>query len=63
MLKTQTILEVKIGERVYTLQLDPQSPLGEAYDAVTQMRGYIIDKIVEENNKSKPKEQAEKAVE
>lgn len=63
MLKTQTILEVKIGERIYTLHLDPQSPLGEAYDAVTQMRGYIIDKIVEENEKSKPKEKAENSVE
>lgn len=63
MLGTKTVLEVKIGERTYTLHLDSQSPLGEAYDAVTQMRGFIIDKIVDENNKSKPKENAEKPAE
>jgi hypothetical protein len=60
MLKTKTVLEVKVKERLYTLELHPESPLGEAYDAVTQIRGFIIDKIVEENNKSKPKEPQEK---
>jgi len=55
MLKQKTVLEVKIGERTYTLELDPMSPLGEVYDALSQIRGYVVERINAENEASKPK--------
>lgn len=55
MLNQKSALEVKIGERLYSLQLDSNSPLGEAYDALTQMRAYVIDRIIKEEEASKPK--------
>lgn len=55
MLKNKAVLEVKIGERIYSLELSSDSPLGEAYDAITQMRTYVIDRINDENEKSKQK--------
>ena len=55
MLRNKSVLEVKIGERIYALELANDSPLGEAYDAVTRIRGFIIERINEENEKSKPK--------
>ena len=56
MLKTHAKLEVKIGERVYELHLPADSPLGEAHDALYQMRNFIINKIIEAQNVDKPKE-------
>lgn len=47
MIKSKTLLEHKIGERVYELHCDPNSPLGELHDALTVMRNFIIDKIKE----------------
>jgi hypothetical protein len=47
MLKQSATLEVKIGERVYTLTLPSESPLGEVHDALFQMRSYVINKIIE----------------
>jgi len=60
MLKTKSVLEVKINDRSYALELSNESPLGEAYDAITQIRGFIIERIIEENNKSKSKSAEEK---
>lgn len=55
MLEQVSVLKVKIGERLYKLELDPKSPLGEAYDAITQLRSFVIDRINQENEASKPK--------
>ena len=55
MLKNKAVLEVKIGERSYSLELSNDSPLGEAYDAITQMRSYVVERINDENEKSKQK--------
>lgn len=55
MLKNKAVLEVKIAERTYSLELSNDSPLGEAYDAITQMRSYVINRINDENEKSKQK--------
>lgn len=57
MLKTQAQLEVKIGERVYQLNLPSDAPLGEAHDALFQMRSYVIGKINEAQKVDAPKEQ------
>lgn len=47
MIKTKTVLEVKIGERIYEFSMSPDSPLGELFDAISQIRGLIIQKINE----------------
>lgn len=53
MIKNKTILEVKTGDRDYQLTLDPVSPLGEIFDALSQMQSFIIQKI----NESQPKKE------
>lgn len=45
--KQQAVLEVKKNERVYTLILPADAPLGEAFDVITEMRGYVIDRCNE----------------
>ncbi len=57
MLKTNAMLEVKIGERIYQLNLPSDAPLGEAHDAIFQMRSYVISKINEAQKADKAKEQ------
>lgn len=53
MIKQKTVLEVKIAERVYSLECAPDSPLGELHDCLSQMKNYVIDRM----------QQAEKPVE
>jgi hypothetical protein len=60
MLKQKTALEVKNGERTYTLDCAADSPLGELYDALCQMQSYVIGRIVESQ---KPKESQSEVVE
>lgn len=45
--------ESKIGERSYFFDCENNSPWGEAYDAITQIRAYMLNKMVEEHNSSK----------
>lgn len=52
MLKNKLVLEVRINERLYSLEISPESPLGEIYDALNQIRGFIIEKMVEEQKNS-----------
>ena len=59
MLKSSAVLEVKIGERVYTLSLPNDAPLGEAHDALYQMRSFIIERINAAQQADKPKEVVE----
>lgn len=56
--KRQTILEVKINDRRYALTLDPDSPLGEAHDAVMEIKGFLVERMVQEYQAEK--EAAEK---
>jgi hypothetical protein len=56
MLKQSAQLEVKIGERVYQLNLPSESPLGEVHDALFQMRSFVINKINEAQKLDAPKE-------
>lgn len=45
MLRNQSILEVKAGERLYQLELAPDSPLGEVHDVLCQMKFYILERM------------------
>lgn len=60
MLKQNAALEVKIGERVYTLNLPADAPLGEAHDALFQMRSYVVGKILEAQKLDAPKDNEKK---
>lgn len=52
MLKNKIALEVKIGERNYILDLSSESPLSEVYEALTQMRSYVVERINTEHQAS-----------
>lgn len=62
MLKNKIALEVNINERLYSLELLPESPLGEVYDALSQMQTFVMNKMQEvqkalQNNQN-PSEEA-----
>jgi hypothetical protein len=44
-LLNKTVLQVERGNRKYSLECDSEAPLGEVYDAINELRGYIIDRI------------------
>ena len=44
-LKNKTILQVKVGERTYEMECYSEAPLGEVYDALLQMKSYVVDRI------------------
>lgn len=57
MIKQATLLEIKKNERTYTLTLDPLSPLGEIYDVLLEMKGFIFQKIKDvESSQESPQE-------
>jgi hypothetical protein len=59
MLKSETALEVKKGERIYKLYCDNSSPLGELFDALSEMQQYVVGRIQE----TQPKKDESPAVE
>lgn len=56
-LKNRTTLEVKIGERTYSMDCYNDSPLGEVHDALTQMKTYIVDRINAQFDSEKKQEE------
>jgi len=55
MIKNKTILEVKMNERVYSLELDPTSPLGEVFDVLTMMKSFIVERMKDADKKEEQK--------
>ena len=47
MIKQRTVLEWKVGERIYEFHCQPDSPLGEIHDSLMQFKGEIVDKMIE----------------
>lgn len=45
MIKNLIKLEHKIGDRVFHMYCDPDSPLGEVHDALSAMKAYIVARI------------------
>lgn len=45
MIKNKVVLEVQVGERVYSMECYHDSPLGEIHDALSHMKGFIIQKM------------------
>lgn len=56
MIRSQTILEIKRNDRVYTLLLDPMSPLGETYDVLMEMKQFVMNKMQEIDKKAAQEE-------
>jgi hypothetical protein len=54
MLKTKSVLHVKINDRNYCLYCECDSPLGELHDALVQMKTFVIQTM---QNAEKPKEE------
>jgi len=63
MLKTQAVLEVKTGERLYQFNLPTDAPLGEVHDVLFQMRSYVIGKINDAQKADEKKEPEQSIVE
>ena len=57
MLNNIAKLEVKMGERVYQLFCEVDSPIGEVHDALSQMKIYIINKMKNLESSPKPEEE------
>ena len=47
MIKQKTIIEVKICDRIYELSCSGDSPLGELHDALMQMKGFCVERMVQ----------------
>jgi len=62
-IKRQTVLEVKVEGRVYSLVLDGDSPLGEAHDAVMQIKGFLVERMVQEYEAEKQASEKQKQLE
>jgi hypothetical protein len=53
MIKQKTVLEVVVGERKYELLCGADSPLGDLHDALMQMKGYCIERMVKAHEEEK----------
>ena len=43
MKKNLTSIEIKVGERLYQLLVEPTAPLGELHDVLFQMKTHVLD--------------------
>lgn len=57
MVKNLTCLEIKKGERIFRLTLDADSPLGECFDVLSEMRAFVVQKIQEAEQQTKQVEE------
>ena len=44
-------LRIKKDEKVYSLHCDPNSPLGEIHDVLMEMKGYVLQRMNEQQEK------------
>lgn len=57
-IKQKTLLEVKVGDRVYSMECYSDAPLGEVHDALCNMKAYVVSRINEmQANEEQPKEE------
>jgi hypothetical protein len=57
MIKNKTSLEIKKGERIYQFICELDSPLGEVFDVMSEIRGYAIDLMNKANQPPPSQEQ------
>ena len=58
MIKTLAQIEIKKGDRSYQFILSNDSPLGECFDVLSDMRAIVYQKIVEAQQAEDKKEEA-----
>jgi len=46
MLKQKSVLEIEIAGKKYELYCDSDSPLGCLHDALMQMKGWCVDRMI-----------------
>jgi hypothetical protein len=61
MLNNISKIEVKIADRVYQLLCDNDSPLGQVHDALSSMKGFIINKMQEAEKASQPEKEEDQS--
>ena len=52
-LNNKTVLQVTKNERVYSLECDANSSLGELHDVLVEMRGYVIQRAQDAQEQEK----------
>ncbi len=52
-LNNKTVLEVKRNERVYSLECNADSPLGELHDVLVEMKGYVVQRAQDVQDQEK----------
>jgi hypothetical protein len=62
MIRNKTVFEVKIGEKLYQFQCEPDSPLVEVNDVLNIMKNHISKMIQDHMESQKPKEAEEQVV-
>ena len=55
-LNNKTVLEVRKDERIYILECDANSSLGELHDVLVEMRGYVIQRAQDAQEQEKRSE-------
>jgi hypothetical protein len=61
MIKNQVVFEIKKGDRNYQLLISSDSPLGELFDVLTEMRSYVVKRIEDASSAEKEKEKEQAA--
>ncbi len=46
MIKQKSVIEVIIADKRYELSCDSDSPLGSLHDALMQMKGWCVDRMI-----------------
>lgn len=52
MLENLSSLKIVKDNRTYFLHLSPDSPLGEVFDVLTEMRNFVVHKMIENQPKT-----------
>ena len=57
MIKNLASLEIKKGERLYRMLVENDSPLGEVFDVLSEMRSFVFERVKAVEEESKKKEE------
>jgi len=58
-IRNQTCIEIKKGEKTYCFSCDMSAPLGEVYDVLLEMRNYVVQLLndIEKQSKNNPEQE------
>ncbi len=63
MLKQKSIFEIVIADKTYNFSCDNDSPLGCVHDALMQMKGWVVDRMIAAQKEEMAASEAQKAAE